>query len=283
MADAHPGCRVGHAPPVAVEHRQGVQEHIPVGDGRVPPEDDRVEPAVAVGQLHPLGAGCRARGVVDAAGGGLVRLPPARAGGIVAQLGEELAVLHTVEDDALFDAHVGERLVQFGIHQQHRRSRVVDDVADLLGVQPEVDGHEHAPEPADAEVRDQEAPRVGAHDGHPLPGGDSHVVEGSGHSPGPAVELGIGQPVERARHRRLVDQCNAIGVGGAPPLEEVADGKRYLHDAPLVVVRREPTYPRARQPAPPRPAAEAGSRPRLGSGVLSMARSGQSRRWAPSS
>src|SRR5205823_7921688 len=102
-------------------------------------------------------------------------------------------------------------------------------------------------------------------------------------SPGPAVELGIGQPVERARHRRLVDQCNAIGVGGAPPLEEVADGKRYLHDAPLVVVRREPTYPRARQPAPPRPAAEAGSRPRLGSGVLSMARSGQSRRWAPSS
>ncbi len=56
---------VRHAPAVAVEHRQRVQVHVAVGHADVPAERHRVDPQVAVGQLHALGARGGAARVVD--------------------------------------------------------------------------------------------------------------------------------------------------------------------------------------------------------------------------
>jgi hypothetical protein len=55
LRHAHAGDRVRHAPAVAVEHRQRVQVHVAVAHAHVPAEGRRVEPQVAVGELHALG------------------------------------------------------------------------------------------------------------------------------------------------------------------------------------------------------------------------------------
>ena len=82
---------------------------------------------------------------------------------------------------------------QIRVVQEDRRPGVLDDVGDLVGGEPEVDGHEDAAEAADPEERGEEAARVRAHDGHPLAVADAHVVEGQGHAPGPGLELGVGR------------------------------------------------------------------------------------------
>ena len=75
---AHAGHRVRHAPSVAVEHRQRVQEHVAIADAGVPAEGGGIEPAVALGQLHALGSRRCSRRVVHRAGGVLVGLPGPR-------------------------------------------------------------------------------------------------------------------------------------------------------------------------------------------------------------
>ena len=114
VAPAHGGHRVGHAPAVAVEHGQGVQQRVAVAHGGVPAEDRGVEPAVPVGELHPLRAGRGARGVVDRAGGGL-RRPPSGAGWASGGAGaNSSASSFAVEDDPHLGRHAG---------QGRRRSR----------------------------------------------------------------------------------------------------------------------------------------------------------------
>ncbi len=47
--------------------------------------------------------------------------------------------------------------LEVGIVEEDRRPGVVDDVADLVRGQPEIDGHQNAAETTDAEVRREEA------------------------------------------------------------------------------------------------------------------------------
>ena len=72
---AHAGRRERVPPPVGVEHRQRVQVDVAVVDRRLPAEDRRVEPVVAVRQLHALGPRGGAGRVVDRRGRALVALP----------------------------------------------------------------------------------------------------------------------------------------------------------------------------------------------------------------
>ena len=72
------GDGVGHAPAVAVEHRQGVQVHVAVVHAGLPTEGRGVDPQVAVGHLDALGPSGGAARVVDGGGGVLVRLPRRR-------------------------------------------------------------------------------------------------------------------------------------------------------------------------------------------------------------
>ena len=125
---AHPGERVGHAPPVAVEHRQRVEVHVAVGHAGVPAERRRVEPHVAVRELHTLRTGRGATRVVDGGGGVLVGVPRPR----LDAEAQQLVVAVGADHEAVRRLHVGERVVELGVDEQHRRARVLDDVRDLL-------------------------------------------------------------------------------------------------------------------------------------------------------
>ena len=130
-----------------------------------------------MGELHALRAGRRARRVVDRHGGVLVGdLEPRRR----PRAKEELRVGAGAQHEPVLHRDVPQGLVELGIDEQHRGAGVLDDVADLLGIQPEVDGHEDAPEHADPEQADQEACRVGGDDGHAIVLGDPELVQGHG-------------------------------------------------------------------------------------------------------
>ncbi len=93
----------------------------------VPPEDAGVQPAVAMGQLHPFGPRGRAARVVDRAGGVLVGVP--RLGhGAVGGLGEERGVLDPVEHDALLGGDPAQGGVDLRVDEQDRGAGVLDDV-----------------------------------------------------------------------------------------------------------------------------------------------------------
>ena len=93
---------------------------------------------------------------------------------------EELVVGLGADHEAVLGGDAGERVVELGVDEQHRRARVLDDVADLVGVEPEVDRHEHAPPPAHAEEGREQAGRVLRDDRHPLTLRDAEPVEARG-------------------------------------------------------------------------------------------------------
>jgi hypothetical protein len=93
-----------------MEHRQRVQVDIAIGDRRVPAERHGVEPEVPVRELHALGPGRRAAGVVDARGRVLIWLP-ADGLGIVGSLGEQFLVSDPVKHDPVLGLDVAQRLV----------------------------------------------------------------------------------------------------------------------------------------------------------------------------
>ena len=232
LGRAHARHRIGHAPPVAVEHGQRVHEHVPVGDGRVPAEGGRVEPAVPVGELDALGASRRAAGVVDARGGVLVGLPPDRLGAVGGRA-EQGLVGDAVQHDAVLGGHVPERLVGLGVHEQDGRARVLDDVADLLGVQPVVDRDQHPAVTADPEVGDLEARGVGADDRDPLALAHPEVVQGDGHPARAALQLRVCERAQGPGGPWLVDHSRAPAVYGGTAAEKVSDRERHLHGDPL--------------------------------------------------
>ena len=82
-----------------------------------------------------------------------------------------------------------QRLVQLGIDQQHRAAGVLQDVADLFGVEPEVHRHQDASVPADPEEAHQEARGVGGHDRDALVLADAEIVERRGQAAGHLAEL----------------------------------------------------------------------------------------------
>ena len=119
-----------------------------------------------------------------------------------------------------------------GVVQEDRRPGVLDDVGDLIGREPEVDRHQDAAEPADPEERGEEAARVRADDGDPLPVPDTEVVEGQGQTPCPRLELGVRLCRQRARHPRLVLHGDPVPVDECGPVEEVGHRQRDLHATP---------------------------------------------------
>ena len=238
----HPGQRVGHAPPVAMEHREGVQQDVAVADPGVPPEGDHVDPAVPLGQLHAFGPRRGARGVVDRAGGILVGLP-ALGLGPLGRRGQQGGVLGAVEGEAVGHVDAGHHVAQLGVIEEHGCPGVLHDELDLIGRQAEVDGDQDAPVAADAEIGGQELPRIRADDGHP--GAMSHVemVERERQPARPGLQLAIGQLTERSRRARLVDDGDPVGVHQRRPVEKVRHRQCDPHGTPKPSSSRFPRWP----------------------------------------
>ncbi len=232
MQATHARHGVGHAPPVAVEHREGVHEDVTVAHAGVPAEGHRVDPAVAVRELHPLGACGRTRGVVHRA---RVVLVPRPLQHVRARCGrsEELGVVDTVEGEAVLQRNIGHHVGEVGVVQEDGRPGVLDDVGDLGRRKTEVDRDEDAAESAHTEVRREEPAGVRADDGDPLPRRDTEMLQAQRHPTRPCLELGVGDGTERARHIRFVDHCRAGPVHRRRPVEKVRHRQRDTHRYPL--------------------------------------------------
>ena len=146
---------VGHTPTVAVEHREGVHEDVTVAHPGVPTKGHRVDPAIAVRELHALGACRRARGVVDRARVVLIS-HPLRHDRTMWGGGKELGVVDTVESEPMLHRNVGHHVGEIGVVEEDGRPGVLDDIGDLGRRKPEVDRHEDAAESAHTEVRREE-------------------------------------------------------------------------------------------------------------------------------
>ena len=109
----------------------------------------------------------------------------------VRQLGAAEVVAH----DDFADRGPFDVVLELGVDQQHRRARMLDDVRDLVGLEPEVDRHHDAAEAADTEERHEETGGVGRHDRHPLAPPDTQPVEAGRLGPSALVDLA---PCERA-------------------------------------------------------------------------------------
>jgi hypothetical protein len=86
---------------------------------------------------------------------------------------------------------VRQRVVELGIDEQDAGSAVTDDVADLLGDEPEVDRNEDPSGSGDAEERGDQSGRVVADDRDPLADADAELVEAGRDRTRPLGDLGV--------------------------------------------------------------------------------------------
>src|ERR1022692_5197881 len=106
---------------------------------------------------------------------------------------------------------------------------MLDDVADLLGVQPEVDRYQHPAVTADSVEQDPEPGRVGAHDRDSLTEPDTHPVQSYRNAASPAFQGAVGDGAERASRARLVDQRGPVTVDQGATAQEIGNCQRHLH------------------------------------------------------
>ena len=228
LRDAQTGHRERHPPPVGVEHRQRVEVDVPVGDGRVHREGDGVDPDVAVGDLHALGPGGRAGGVVDAGRRALVGLPRA---GLDALRGEHVAVV--ADHEAVLRGDAGQGLVELGVDVQDAGAGVLDDVGHLVGAEPEVDRHEHASRAGHAEERRQQSGGVVRDHRDAVADLEAELVEPGRLPTGQRRQLGVREVAQRGRRLvRLVDHADPVAVDGPGAVDEVRDAERDEHGTP---------------------------------------------------
>ena len=226
LAAAHPGDRVQHAPPVAVELGERVQVDVAIVDPHVPAERRGVDPDVPVRQLDALRAGRRARRVVDRGGRRLVGFPRSW---FHPEAEQDVVGLRS-DDPAVLARHARQRIVELRVDEEDASAAVTDDVADLLGDEPEVDRDEDAARPRDAEQRCDQSSGVVADDRDPLADADAELVEAGGDRSRPFGDLGVGERAPRGcRLIRLVDDAGAARVEELGPAQEVVDGQWDEH------------------------------------------------------
>src|SRR5262249_18179138 len=185
-----------------------------------------VDPDVAVRDLHTLRPRRRATRVINGGGGVLGRLP--RFGFAVER--QELRVGLRTDHEAVLPLYVDEGVVELRIDEEHGRTRVLDDVADLFGVEPEVDRHEDAAEPAHAPEGGEKAGGVLGHHGHALARPGPEAIQAGGLGTSQRGKAGVRHRLARRSGLvGLVDDSHTAAVDELGALDEVVDGQRNLH------------------------------------------------------
>ena len=134
------------------------------------------------------------------------------------------------EHEPVLRGDVLERVVQLGVDVEHLGAGVLDDVADLVGAEPEVHRHQHPAEAGDAEERREQPGAVLADHRHPVTEADAEAVEVRRLPAGQVADLGIGQVAERGgRLVGLVDHTGALAVHLHGTVDEVGDAERDEH------------------------------------------------------
>ncbi|SHU35286.1 Uncharacterised protein [Mycobacteroides abscessus subsp. abscessus] len=225
---------VGPAPPVAVKHRQCMQQHIVIAQGRMQPEHNGVDPDIAMSELNTLGVARCARGVIESRsacfgpgpwiGGHSVRR---------IQLPEYCRIV-LAQHKVVAGPYGVQKAPHLGVDHQHRSTRMSDDVLDLGGRQPKVYGHQDASPPGYAEERGEQPRAVLRNDRHPLPRPDPEGVESGRLSTCSRGELPVGQlPPGRGRLHRLIDDTHPFGVHKFGSVQEISHAQIEEH-APIL-------------------------------------------------
>ena len=145
---------------------------------------------------------------------------------------QELGIALVADHETVLRLHVAQRVVELGIDQQDRRTRVLDDVAHLALEQAEVHRHEDASVPTHTEERGEQARRVVAHDRDPFALRDAQAVEAGGLRPRQLGHAPVGElPPGRRRLLGLVDGTHPPAVDEFGPIEEIERGQWHLHRA----------------------------------------------------
>jgi hypothetical protein len=229
VSSTHAGRCICHSPTVAMKLRQGVQVHIAIVHPEMPTERGRVDPEIAMGQLHPLRTGSGATGVVDRRRGVLVGLPDLRLG----FESHQFVVRYGADDQRALTAHTCERLGEVGVDEQDPSAGVVDDVLDLFGDETEVDRHQDPTRSADPVEGCQQSCRVVADHGHPLAGSDPGCVQPCGDCTRSAAHLAIGHRTPTRRWLiRLVDHTDPVRVDLLRTPKKIVDCQCNLHRRP---------------------------------------------------
>ena len=227
MGHSHCGHDIGHAPTVAVEHRQRVQVDVAVADPGVPAEGGCVDPQVPMGHLHALGPGSGAAGVVDRRGGRLVGGPGDR---LAADPVQRIAL--GSGDEAVLHRNVSECRFELWVDDQNISPAVLDDVGDFGPAEAEVDGHGDPAEGAGAEEVDEHPRSVVRDHCHPGPEADPEMVETRGQPGGEFLETPVGQLAQRWRCLvRFVDDPDPVAVDERGPAQMISNCERYFHES----------------------------------------------------
>ncbi len=207
----------GHPPGVGVIHRSHRQD----GVGRREPDDvglqahQGVQEVRAVRVEHPLGVAGGARGVAEAAGGLLGEAAP---GAVLRLAGDQILIVlvqhhHPLDRGRGRDARLQQRSEGL-VDEDHPVFGVVDDPADLVGVQARIEGVADRPDPHDPVPDLQVPPAVPGQGGHPVAGPHAHLEQGVRDPLGPCVDLGIGGAVDRPFQRAGDHLAPAVALGG---------------------------------------------------------------------
>ena len=237
----HPGA-VGGAPGVGVEHGHDDQDAV-----RLDHPDrgrrllgHRVQPGGAVRVHDALRVAGGAARVAHGGGGALVELGPlearllGRQQPLVGQgLAEGRGVALARHDDRLDGLQLvldgGQERDQRGVDDDEAVLGMVDDVGQLLGREPDVEGVQDGPHGRDGEIGLQVTLIVPAERADPVPRLDPEAGEGGRQLLRPGCHLGEGG---RAVAARLDGDDGAVAVHLLPVTEDVADQERgVLHGA----------------------------------------------------
>ena len=144
-------------------------------------------------------------------------------------VGQRLAAMthhdHTLDAGMVFYLLIDRQ--QDVVHQEHAILSVVDDEGQFPGMQPEVQGMQHASGNGDTEVGFQVRVAVPHQGSHAISALQPGAIERTGQGSRPAVEIRVGVAVDglirKARHD--------LGAGKelAGPLQQGSQGQRELH------------------------------------------------------
>ena len=160
-----------------------------------------------------------------------------------ARLGvEQVEVVILTEDVPVLGLDPRQRFVELGIDVQHPSTRVLDDEADLVDREPEVDRHEHPPRPADPEERGHQPGGVVGDVRDALPHLDAQRIQLGGVRAGQLADPAVRQVTERLSWLvGLVEEARSVGVHRHRSVEKVVDGERDDHPV-SIRIRRSGRY-----------------------------------------
>ena len=224
MGAAHRGDAPGEAPAIAVKHGQRPEIARVEAHAGLEHLAHRVHPGAAVAVHHALRAPGGPGRVVDGDGLFLVLQPALHGRGGAG--GEEVLVGIARRAGVVHPHHAQPGEVQrlhhrfeLGVHEEELRAGVLEDVADLVGGQADIDGDQDAAGRGHAVVRLQHGRDIRAEKGHAIVLGQARRAERRGETMHALLVLAVGVAPS------AVDDGDLVREDISAPLEEAQRGE----------------------------------------------------------